>query len=62
MFSNNRFLTRGVDSTISLELQLFMWQCVEKMPSPKDYLQVFELSAADPMQSITRLQYAEKML
>ena len=30
-----------------------MWECVEQMPAPKDYLQVFELSSAGPMQSIT---------
>ena len=52
MFNNNRFLTCGVDNTIPLELQLFLWDCVERMPAPKDYLQVFELSAEGPMQSI----------
>ena len=29
MFTNERYLTCGVDSTIPLELQLFMWECVE---------------------------------
>ena len=53
MFGNNRFLTCGVDSTIPLELQLFLWECVERMPAPKDYLQVFELSPEGKMQSIT---------
>lgn len=53
MFDNNRYLTCGVDSTIPLDLQLFLWKCVECMPAPKDYLQVFELSAEGPMQAIT---------
>lgn len=53
MFDNNRYLTCGVDSKIPLDLQLFLWDCVEHMPAPKDYLQVFELSAAGRMQSIT---------
>lgn len=52
MFDNDRYLTCGVDSTIPLELQLFLWECVESMPAPKDYLQVFELSPAGSMQSI----------
>ena len=52
MFDNERYLTCGVDSTIPLELQLFLWECVERMPAPKDYLQVFELSPAGSMQSI----------
>jgi hypothetical protein len=53
MFTNERYLTCGVDSTIPLELQLFMWECVERMHGEKDYLQVFELKAEGPMQSIT---------
>ena len=52
MFDNSRYLTCGVDSTIPLELQLFLWGCVERMPAPKDYLQVFELSPSGPMQVI----------
>ena len=53
MFDNNRYLTYGVDNSIPLELQLFLWECVERMPAPKDYLQVFELSPAGSMQVIT---------
>ena len=43
MTETNRYLTCGVDNTIPLELQLFMWDCVDRLPEPKDYLQVFEL-------------------
>ena len=53
MFSNKRFLTCGVDSIIPFELQLFLWECVERMPAPKDYLQVFELKPVGNLQSIT---------
>lgn len=53
MFDNNRYLTCGVDNSIPIELQLFLWECVEHMPAPKDYLQVFELSPSGSMQSIT---------
>ena len=52
MFTNERYLTCGGDSTIPLELQLFMWECVERMQGAKDYLQVFELTASGPMQSM----------
>ena len=52
MFDNNRYLTRGVDNAIPMELQLFLWNCVDGLPEPRDYLQVFELSASGPMQSI----------
>ena len=53
MTKTNRYLTCGVDSTIPLELQLFMWECVDRLPEPKDYLQVFELKPSGSMQSIT---------
>jgi len=53
MFNNKRYLTCGIDSTIPLEIQLFLWGCVEKLPAPKDYLQVFELKPVGSMQSIT---------
>lgn len=53
MFQQQRYLTCGVDKTIPLELQLFMWGCVDSMPAPKDYLQVFELKPVGILQSIT---------
>ena len=53
MFDNNHYLTCGVDSTIPIKLQLFLWECVEHMPAPKDYLQVFELKPVGCLQSIT---------
>ena len=47
-----RYLTRGVDETITPELQLFMWQAIDQMPQPKDYLQVFELTESGGLQCI----------
>ena len=53
MFNNSRYLTCGVDSTIPLELQLFLWECVDRMPAPKDSFQIFDLKSVGTMQSIT---------
>ena len=53
MSETKRYLTCGVDSTIPLKLQLFLWECVEQMPAPKDYLQDFDLEQVGCMQSIT---------
>ena len=53
MPDKNRYLTCGVDAAIPLEIQLFLWECVERMPAPKDYLQVFELKPVGSLQSIT---------
>ena len=47
-----RYLTRSVDENIPVELQLFMWQAIDHMPQPKDYLQVFRLSVENGLQVI----------
>ena len=54
MFEKNkgRYLTRGVSAEIPPELQLFMWQAIDQMPEPKDYLQVFRLSVENGLQVI----------
>ncbi|MDD5924053.1 MAG: DUF960 domain-containing protein [Clostridia bacterium] len=48
-----KYLTKGVQANIPLELQLFMWGCVDAMPELKDYLQVFKLCKEDGKQIIT---------
>ena len=47
-----RYLTRGVDETIPLEIQIFLWAAIDNMPNPKDYLQVFKLSVENGLQVI----------
>lgn len=53
MFNSNRYLTKGVQAEIPLELQIFMWECIDNLPEPKDYLQVFSFEAFGEMQRIT---------
>lgn len=53
MFNNKRYLSRGVDDTIPIELQLFMWACIDQLPESRDYLQIFDLEQTGNMQSIT---------
>lgn len=55
-FKNKRFMTKGVDSHVSPLLQLFMWQCIDEMPPPKDYLQIFKMSNENGQQKITHIQ------
>ena len=54
MFEPNkkRYLTRGVDAEIPLEIQIFLWNAIDYMPEPKDYLQVFRLSNVNGLQVI----------
>ncbi len=53
MFSNQRYITRGVQSEIPIELQLFMWVCIDSLPSERDYFQVFRLENLNGIQKIT---------
>ena len=52
MFSNQRYLTRGVQADIPFELQLFMWRCIDRLPEERDYFQVFELEITGGIQRI----------
>ena len=55
MFNNKRYLTKGIDITIPVELQLFMWGCLSSVPEP-DYFQIFRLEPFSGMQRITHEQ------
>ena len=51
-----RYITKGAQSEIPIELQIFMWNCIDSMPEPKDYLQIFRLSSSDGKQMIVHEQ------
>lgn len=53
MFNNQRYLTRGVQSEVPIELQLFMWSCIDGLPEERDYFQVFKLENLSGIQKIT---------
>lgn len=44
-FNNKRFVTRGVNEKLNLNLQLFLWSCIDNLPPEQDYLQVFKFTA-----------------
>ena len=52
MFRNNRYLTKGVQADIPFELQIFMWECIDRLPEERDCFQVVELSVLDGIQRI----------
>lgn len=54
-----RYITSGVNEQISIDIQLFCWQCYEvvKATGKYDYLQVFELKqVAEHTQQIEHRQ------
>lgn len=55
MFSNQRYLTKGVQADIPFELQIFLWECIKAVPEP-DYLQIFRLSDFNGKQRVIHEQ------
>jgi len=47
MFSNKRYLTKGIAEELPLELQIYIWGMIDKVKKDikLDYLQVFKLEA-----------------
>ena len=61
--SKGRYLTRGVDAEIPIALQVMMWQAVDQMPEPKDYLQVLQIvhhTSEQPQFEMTYIAETEK--
>ena len=60
MFDNPHYITRGVQTEIDPLVQYAMWSMIERMPEPKDYLQIFTLSPAivrsEQVQQIIHMQ------
>ena len=61
MFPQKRYLTARIDREIPLDLQLFLWQAVDRLGDDTDYLQVFRLSATSGMQQIIHSQEEPNM-
>lgn len=56
MFTDDRYLTCGIQTRIPSALQMLIWNFIDTMPEPKDYLQVFRLSVEDGKQRIEHMQ------
>ncbi len=56
MFNGKRFVTSGIAEKVPLELQVIMWNMIDTMDEPKDYLQVFYLLEENGKQKIVHSQ------
>ena len=61
MFPQKRYLTDRIDREIPPDLQLFLWQAVDRLGDDADYLQIFRLSALNGMQQIIHTQEEPNM-
>ena len=56
MFNGKKFVTRGIAEKVPLLLQAIMWNMIDTLDEPKDYLQVFDLSEENGKQKIVHTQ------
>ena len=60
----NKFITIGVKENISLDIQLFMWNEIEKRINSKeqvDYLQIFNLTIIDEVLGIVEIGHTQEV-
>lgn len=60
----NKFITIGVKENISLDIQLFMWNEIEKRINLKgqvDYLQIFNLTIIDEVLGIVEIEHTQEI-
>ena len=60
----NKFITIGVKENISLDIQLFMWNEIEKRINSKeqvDYLQIFNLTIIDEVLGIVEIEHTQEV-
>jgi len=55
-FKNKRFITKGIAENVNPLLQIFMWECIDGLKVPKDYLQVFELTVEEGKKKIKHIK------
>lgn len=47
MFENPRYLSKGVNTKVSIFVQMLMWDMIDEMKTKQDYLQIFNLVPVD---------------
>ena len=52
----NRYITRGINEKIDLQLQILLWSLVDDLKVEKDYLQVFKLNRVGNFINIEHIQ------
>ena len=52
----NRYITRGINEKLDLQLQILLWNLVDDLKIEKDYLQVFKLSSGGDVVNIEHTQ------
>ncbi|MCR1825078.1 DUF960 domain-containing protein [Terrisporobacter muris] len=65
MFDNgNRYISRGINDEIPIDVQIFMWQLIEELKDTigdADCLQVFTISTVDESENTIRIIHSQEV-
>lgn len=65
MFDNSsRYVSRGINNEIPIDVQIFMWKLIEELKDTiedVDYLQVFTISTVDGSENKIRIIHSQEI-
>ena len=62
--NGSRYVSRGINDEIPIDLQIFMWQLIEELKDTTgdvDYLQVFTISIVDESENKVRIIHSQEV-
>lgn len=57
MFDNSRYLTKGINEEVPLNLQILLWSMIDTLLIEKDYLQVFKIKIINKNANLIEIEH-----
>ncbi len=60
MFDNSRYLTKGINEEVPLNLQILLWSMIDSTLIEKDYLQVFNIKVINKNANLIEITHSQE--
>ena len=60
MFDNSRYLTKGINKEVPLNLQALLWSMIDSTLIKKDYLQVFKIKIINKNANLIEITHTQE--
>ena len=60
MFNNSRYLTKGINEEVPLNLQILLWSMIDSTLIKKDYLQVFNIKVVNKNANLIEITHSQE--
>ena len=60
MFDNSRYLTKGINEEVPLNLQILLWSMIDSTLIKKDYLQVFNIKVVNKNANLIEITHSQE--